>query len=718
MLRWGPGQPPGVYRDAARARGVDDVRLDVAAFVGLTERGPVHRAVPCESWAELREHFGEPGGGRLLPEAAWAFFRNGGRRCVVVRCVSEQAKTAVWQLPGIVSVGGAPLYLVARDPGAWANRVELRVAAQMAFRPLALAPADAFELDAFTGLARRAMRGELEEALGEGGLWTPLLSRARAWEPEHVLAVGEAWRHLAATSLVAGTLVFALGGGIAEGATLRVARGSLSQWVRVDAAVPLPTGERLLRLEPPLHPPLRDDAALGGAAELTVDLNVTLDERVEDHAGLGLDPRHPRALAQVLRRASRLVRVPEPLADASLELDLERLDPAAGRASLRAEDAARLLDGVDGSQETRREHFFDALPPTPEPTAAAPIEEALEIYSRPEIAASSSFAALDDYDDENELDPVSFVNLPDLLHPGEASGLEPPSEPPAPPGFQACAQPARLPTEARSTPWPHLGPHVPGLVRWQRELVRRCATRRRVAILDAPPHRSSDDIADWARGVASDRAAAYAPWLRAAPAGDARGALLTVPPGGAVCGLIAGVEAARGVGWAPANAVVRGVAGLLADDHLPPPRFLHEVRVNAIRPTERGLVLLGSRTTSLDPDWTHLSARRIVDFLARQLPRDARRLAFEPNERRLWHRLRIIAERRLEQLWQQDALRGADPRQAFFVRAGVPLQTMKAIDDGEALVEVGIAPAAPAEFIVFRLVRSLDGSLDVEERRD
>ena len=86
--RWRDGLPPGVYEDVPRVVLPRDVRMDVAAFIGLTERGPVATPVAVESWDEFRRHFGNAGGGRLLPQSVFLFFANGGQRCVVVRALN------------------------------------------------------------------------------------------------------------------------------------------------------------------------------------------------------------------------------------------------------------------------------------------------------------------------------------------------------------------------------------------------------------------------------------------------------------------------------------------------------------------------------------------------------------------------------------------------------------------------------------------------------
>src|SRR5712692_8315993 len=95
------GRLPGVVCEAALPPSPEDpLRIDVAAFVGFAERGPLDLPVALEDISQYREVFGGDlplartrVGGQLvyaaLPEAVRAFFDNGGRRCYVVRVAGE-----------------------------------------------------------------------------------------------------------------------------------------------------------------------------------------------------------------------------------------------------------------------------------------------------------------------------------------------------------------------------------------------------------------------------------------------------------------------------------------------------------------------------------------------------------------------------------------------------------------------------------------------------
>ena len=66
---WRPGLPPGVYEERPAVARARDVRMDVTAFLGLAERGPLATPVAISSYAEYLKFFGAPGQGRLLGDS-------------------------------------------------------------------------------------------------------------------------------------------------------------------------------------------------------------------------------------------------------------------------------------------------------------------------------------------------------------------------------------------------------------------------------------------------------------------------------------------------------------------------------------------------------------------------------------------------------------------------------------------------------------------------
>src|SRR5262245_64594487 len=83
---------PGVLierRDASRVPPIV-LRTDVAAFIGIAERGPLDTPVPVESLRQFSAHFGNFIGGGYLAYSVRGFFENGGRRCWIVRVAQRE----------------------------------------------------------------------------------------------------------------------------------------------------------------------------------------------------------------------------------------------------------------------------------------------------------------------------------------------------------------------------------------------------------------------------------------------------------------------------------------------------------------------------------------------------------------------------------------------------------------------------------------------------
>ena len=82
---------------------------------------------------------------------------------------------------------------------------------------------------------------------------------------------------------------------------------------------------------------------------------------------------------------------------------------------------------------------------------------------------------------------------------------------------------------------------------------------------------------------------------------------------------------------------------------------------------------------------------------------DGTRPGDEPNDQTLWEGVSRTLTAFLTGLWQQGALFGASPDQAFYVKCDAETNPPNSIDEGKLVVEVGLAPVKPAEFVIFRI---------------
>ncbi|MBL8121022.1 MAG: phage tail sheath family protein, partial [Anaerolineae bacterium] len=76
---------------------------------------------------------------------------------------------------------------------------------------------------------------------------------------------------------------------------------------------------------------------------------------------------------------------------------------------------------------------------------------------------------------------------------------------------------------------------------------------------------------------------------------------------------------------------------------------------------------------------------------------------FEPNDPFLWGRVSRDVRAFLTMVWRTGALFGTTPDQAFYVKCDAETNPPEARDLGQLVVEIGIAPVKPAEFVIFRV---------------
>jgi hypothetical protein len=665
---------PGIYLAPEENRPqLAGVRMDVCAFAGVAPRGPCREpdsspdplpegstlalprrrsvAVAVESFGAYRRLFGGFEGPGRLPFAVASFFEQGGRRAWVVRVVHDYG------------------------PGHPENVL---------------------------GVAQGTLAGI--EVDGSG---VPVVLVARSegsWANKLRAAVGFTARPLffsapAATELTVdpaerpaiGTLVRfrvpAAGFTYAFVASARREEGGGELRVTLDRAVALPPGT---------------------AAEV-VEATLVLDDgdgRGERFAGLGLGGAHPRSLAAVLCHQSELV-LPHldwhladllPAADARFA---EPLLPPAG-----PDDPPQFKDGDTGEPVVDRygdlvpDDFFD-LGWTP--GDEGPGAGVHAFLGTPEVAT---------------------LVVPDLYSPGPLAPVEPIAEPPtlAGPEFGPCVE--LPPPAAQENPPPELAglfldPLDPAdfdtIVGLQSRLVDLAEITAAFAVLlDVPPGLPHRRVLEWRSRCRSSYAAAYHPWLQVARADDGRDALILLPPSAAAAGLVASRERLFGIPHGPWNAVVAEVVN--AAERVSPARHdeLHQAGINVYLQERDGVVLYGSRTLSRDPSLRQLTVRRLMMALRRALERETWWLVFEPNTPALWAEVRRFLTLWLRRLWEVGAFRGAREEEAFFVRCDGDLNPRSSLDLGRLVVEVGVAPAEPIEFLVLRLVRGGDGTLTVE----
>jgi hypothetical protein len=78
-------------------------------------------------------------------------------------------------------------------------------------------------------------------------------------------------------------------------------------------------------------------------------------------------------------------------------------------------------------------------------------------------------------------------------------------------------------------------------------------------------------------------------------------------------------------------------------------------------------------------------------------------VVFEPNDQRLWARVRRDTKAFLTTIWSGGALFGLSADEAFYVKCDEELNPPEIRDLGQLIIEIGICPVKPAEFVIFRI---------------
>ena len=256
----------------------------------------------------------------------------------------------------------------------------------------------------------------------------------------------------------------------------------------------------------------------------------------------------------------------------------------------------------------------------------------------------------------------------------------------------------------------------------QNEVMHHCnALGDRLAILDALPvgNEQIQRVVDQRFGLLGAlgtggtapgaNAALYYPWVRV-PGGPEQTSGY-VPPCGHVAGIYARTDQRIGAHKAPANEVIEGVIDLAAhlnDDEQAP---LNDAGINCLRAfPRRGIRVLGR--AHAEPG-CHLALRQRASRYPDRGPLDHGQ--HERRGVRATHRATVGPHYAREltayfdDLARRGALAGGTDQQAFYVKCDGETNPPEVRETGRVITEIGLRPAAPAEFIVIRIIHGPTG---------
>lgn len=190
---------------------------------------------------------------------------------------------------------------------------------------------------------------------------------------------------------------------------------------------------------------------------------------------------------------------------------------------------------------------------------------------------------------------------------------------------------------------------------------------------------------------------------------------LVLPPSGAVAGIYSYTDLTRGVWKAPAgvalNDIDRPFLTISSDDQELMNISPDGKSVNAIRKFQnRGTQIWGARTLAgNDHEWRYISVRRFLSMIEESVQNSTKPFVFEPNDANTWRSVEAMIENFLIKVWRNGGLQGGKTDHAYFVNVGLgKTMTQNDIHQGRLIIEIGVAPVKPAEFMIIKVVQQMN----------
>jgi hypothetical protein len=230
----------------------------------------------------------------------------------------------------------------------------------------------------------------------------------------------------------------------------------------------------------------------------------------------------------------------------------------------------------------------------------------------------------------------------------------------------------------------------------------------------APPETSAQVVNNYVNMVtggspltASSYATLYSPWIQIAdPASALPGSSIWVPPGGAVLGVWAATDTAKGPWQSPAG-ISHGALNLQNIEAVFTPTDLDNLNqnnINAIRFVPGYFpAIMGVRTLQHSYPTQYISVRRMLMQLEHDFTALLQFALFEPNNNNLWLQVTNVITNYLTNLMQQGVLGGTTPDQSFSVICDATNNSPASAGAGIVNVSVAVAVTSPAEFIIINI---------------
>lgn len=229
----------------------------------------------------------------------------------------------------------------------------------------------------------------------------------------------------------------------------------------------------------------------------------------------------------------------------------------------------------------------------------------------------------------------------------------------------------------------------------------------RYALLDSPFPKSPERTREYRLLFDTRFAALYFPWVVI----STKEGPLSVPPCGHVAGIIARCDENIGVHRAPANEVITGVDELSMDLREEDVGYLNAEGIDCLRSIAgRGIRVWGARSMTTDSQYRFLNVRRTLNAINKAMNTHLQWVVFEPNVPSLWKTVTRNVTQFLMELWRKGYFKGSTPEEAFFVKCDEENNPQEERDAGRLIIDVGVAPVRPAEFLILRVAQEMHES--------
>jgi phage tail sheath protein FI len=649
---------PGVHIEELPATGpIVGVGTSTAAFIGPAAQGPINTPTKVTNWTQFRDAFGDYlGPAQYMAYAVRGFFDNGGTVAYVTRVATAQRAWA--ELDDDGGAGGKALRLEARAEGTTGNSITVAVT----------------HTHIVTAAKVRKGRAQVDTGSGTSIKLTAAADAAKFASGDFVLIEGttdesQVDRVRGGELILATPLTGSYNAAAAKFVRIRDLNAGQKSF-RVEGGAGLERGSvvHIAQVFPgPSGSTVEEDAVVDAVAGDRVTLKAPL---ANGYKLADTDPETTVRSLEFTLAMGALGSPPESFPDLSM-------DPRHSRFFPRIVNSALVTVGLPAAPSVQPppKNRPKATPSsTPVPLANGKPDNLLTI-GLPEYQAALS--ALEKVDD------VNFICVPDRR-------------------------------DATS----------------QQAVIAHCEKLAdRFAILDpalneAPlnePVAGAGTVITRRAALESKRgyAALYYPWIRVVdPASPTGEDTLLVPPSGHVAGIYARSDDQRGVHKAPANEHLTGAVDVERRLTGEEQGELNVANVNALRvfAGQARPLLWGARTTAppAETPWRYVNVRRLFLFVEESLQEGLRWAVFEPNDLTLWKKLDRTISEFLTRVWRSGALFGATAEQAFYVKIDEELNPPSVRALGQVIIQIGMAPVRPAEFVIVR-IGIWDGGASVEE---